>query len=164
MKNVVLGKIVGVFGVKGQVKIYSDTRPREQILQYSPWLLDNQGTLSEYEVLDGGAQGKGLIAKLSSIEDRDAAGKVVGSTICIPEANLPDLDQNEYYWSQLEGARVVNLADIELGSVKYLFDTGANDVMVVQGEKEHMIPFTRDAVLDVDLEQHLIRVDWDQDF
>ncbi len=164
MKNVVLGKVVGVFGVKGRVKVYSETRPREQILNYSPWLLEIRGMQTGYEVLGGGKQGKGLIAHLKGIEDRDAAEKLVGSTIVFPQEQLPEAGQGEYYWSQLEGAVVVNLAGIELGNVAYLFDTGANDVMVVQGERKHLIPFTRDAILEVDLEKHLIQVDWDQDF
>lgn len=162
--NVVLGKIVGVFGVKGRVKIYSDTRPREKIFEYSPWLLDRQGKRSEVVILEGSAQGKGLVAQLKGIDDRNAAENLIGSVISYPQEKMPEPAAGEFYWSQLEGAGVVNQDDIELGSVVYLFETGANDVMVVQGERKHLIPFTKDAVLDVDLEQNQIRVNWDPDF
>jgi 16S rRNA processing protein RimM len=162
--NVVLGKIVGVFGIKGRVKIYSDTRPREQIFEYSPWLLDSQGKHSEVVVLTGNVQGKGLVAHLKGVDDRNEAEKLIGSVISYPQEKMPELVTGEYYWSQLEGVSVVNQDDIELGSVAYLFETGANDVMVVQGERKHLIPYTRDAVLDVDLEQNQIRVDWDPEF
>lgn len=162
--NVVLGKIVGAFGVKGWVKIYSDTRPRKQIFEYSPWLLDKQGEHSEVVILEGSEQGKGLVARLKGIDDRNAAENLIGSVISYPQEKLPEPATGEYYWSQLEGVRVVNQEGIELGSVNYLFETGANDVMVVKGERKHLIPFTKDAVLDVDLAQNLIRVDWDPDF
>ena len=162
--NVVLGKIVGVFGVKGRVKIYSDTRPREKIFEYSPWLLDRQGKHSEVVILEGSAQGKGLVAQLKGIDDRNAAENLIGSVISYPQEKMPEPAAGEFYWSQLEGAGVVNQDDIDLGSVVYLFETGANDVMVVQGERKHLIPFTKDAVLDVDLEQNQIRVNWDPDF
>lgn len=162
--NVVLGKIVGVFGVKGRVKIFSDTRPREQIFEYSPWLLDSQDKHSEVVVLKGSVQGKGLIAHLKGVDDRNAAEKLIGSVISYPQEKMPELVAGEYYWSQLEGVQVINQDDIELGSVVYLFETGANDVMVVQGERKHLIPYTRDAVLDVDLVQNRMRVDWDPEF
>ena len=71
--NVTLGKIVGVFGIKGWVKVFSETRPREQIFSYSPWLLELNGRTVEVEVLDGRQQGKGLIASLKGYTDCDAA-------------------------------------------------------------------------------------------
>jgi len=162
--NVILGKIVGVYGVKGKVKVFSETRPREQIFAYSPWLLDKEGAHLEASILSSGAQGKGLVAQLEGIDNRDAAEKLVGAVISCPADRLPELATGEYYWSQLQGARVVNQDAVELGRVDHLFETGANDVMVVQGERQHLIPFTRDAVLEVDLEHGLIRVDWDPAF
>lgn len=162
--NVVLGKIVGVFGIKGRVKIYSETRPREQILSYSPWQLNKPGTRMELQVLGGGPQGKGLVAQLQGIDDRNAAEALVGMEISIPAEQMPEAGPGEYYWSQLEGLTVVNREGIELGQVSYLFETGANDVMVVRGEREHLIPFTADAVLDVDMDRGVLRVDWDPEF
>ena len=162
--NITLGKIVGVFGIKGWVKVFSETRPREQIFSYSPWLLEVKGRTVEVELLDGRQQGKGLIASLKGYTDCDAAGQLIGADISIPEEGLPAAGIDEYYWSQLTGLSVVNQQGIELGEVANLFETGANDVMVVKGDKERLIPFTEFAVHEVDLDNKKIIVDWDADF
>jgi 16S rRNA processing protein RimM len=162
--NVTLGKIVGDFGVKGWVKVFSETRPREQIFKYSPWLLVLNGDEFEVEVLEGRQQGKGLIASLKGYTDCEDARKLVGSEILVSQESLPKTGKNEYYWSQLTGLNVVNLQGIELGKVVNLFETGANDVLVVKGEKERLIPFTEFAVIDVDIDSNNIVVDWDEDF
>ena len=162
--NITLGKIVGVFGIKGWVKVFSETRPREQIFSYSPWLLEVNGRTVEVELLDGRQQGKGLIASLKGYTDCDAARQLIGADITISEEGLPATDTDEYYWSQLTGLSVVNQQGIELGEVANLFETGANDVMVVKGDKERLIPFTEFAVHEVDLDNKKIIVDWDADF
>ena len=162
--NITLGKIVGVFGVKGWVKVFSETRPRQQIFKYSPWIIKLNGTISEVEVLDGRQQGKGLIASLKGYADCDAARQLIGAEILIAQENLPTTGLDEYYWSQLTGLSVINLEGAELGEVVNLFETGANDVLVVKGEKERLIPFTKFAVLEVDLDSKKIIVDWDADF
>jgi len=162
--NITLGKIVGVFGIKGWVKVFSETRPREQIFSYSPWLLEVNGRTVEVELLDGRQQGKGLIASLKGYTDCDAARQLIGADISIPEEGLPAAGIDEYYWSQLTGLSVVNQQGIELGEVANLFETGANDVMVVKGDKERLIPFTEFAVHEVDLDNKKIIVDWDADF
>ena len=162
--NITLGEIVGVFGVKGWVKVFSETRPRQQIFKYSPWIIKLNGTISEVEVLDGRQQGKGLIASLKGYADCDAARQLIGAEILIAQDNLPATGIDEYYWSQLTGLSVINLQGTELGEVVNLFETGANDVLVVKGEKERLIPFTKFAVLEVDLDSKNIIVDWDADF
>jgi 16S rRNA processing protein RimM len=161
---IALGKINGVFGIKGWVKIYSYTRPRERILEYSPWILELDGSRTELKVSDGQVHGKGLIARFEGIEDRNQAEKLVGAVINITDQDLPDTAADEYYWSQLVGLDVSTTQGIELGKVTHLFETGANDVMVVRGERERLIPFTRDAVIEVDLDSGKITVDWDPDF
>lgn len=162
--NITLGKIVGVFGVKGWVKVFSETRPREQIFKYTPWLLVLNGDEFEVEVLEGRQQGKGLIASLKGYTDCEDARRLIGSEILVSQESLPKTGKNEYYWSQLTGLNVVNLQGIELGKVVNLFETGANDVLVVKGEKERLIPFTEFAVIDVDIDSNNIVVDWDEDF
>ena len=162
--NITLGKIVGVFGVKGWVKVFSETRPREQIFKYTPWLLVLNGDEFEVEVLEGRQQGKGLIASLKGYTDCEDARRLIGSEIIVSQESLPKTGKNEYYGSQLTGLNVINLQGIELGKVVNLFETGANDVLVVKGEKERLIPFTEFAVIDVDIDSNNIVVDWDEDF
>jgi 16S rRNA processing protein RimM len=162
--NITLGKIVGVFGVRGWVKVFSETRPREHIFKYSPWLLELNGKSTEVEVLDGRAQGKGLIACLDGYTDCDEARKLIGSEISIPQAALPAAGIDEYYWSQLIGLQVENTRGIDLGKVIDLFETGANDVLVIKGDRERLIPFTEFAVLEINLDDGKLIVDWDEDF
>ncbi|MDO5610991.1 MAG: ribosome maturation factor RimM, partial [Pseudomonadota bacterium] len=70
-----------------------------------------------------------------------------------------------YYWVDLEGLQVVTVAGVVLGRVDHLFSTGANDVIVVQGERERMIPFVQpDVITQIDFDAGLIVVDWDPDF
>ena len=162
--NITLGKIVGVFGVRGWVKVYSETRPREQIFKYSPWFIEVNGAVTEIDVLEGRAQGKGLIASLKGYSDSNAAKQLVGAEITIPGHMLPTAGKDEFYWSQLIGLSVVNTQGIELGHVDSLFETGANDVLVVKGDRERLIPFTEFAVLEIDIDSGKITVEWDTDF
>lgn len=160
-RRVTVGRVVGLFGVRGWVKVYSHTRPREAILNYSPWLLEINGSWRDFEVVEGRQQGKGVIARLRGYDDRDAAMALVGSEIAVAMAQLPPTQNNEYYWAQLEGLRVVTLDGDELGAVSHLFETGANDVMVVKGERERLIPFSKNTIQRVDLTGGVIHVDWD---
>ncbi len=158
---VVLGQVNGLHGVRGWVKVYSHTRPRENIFSYSPWELG--GRLFKLE--QGQLRGKGLIAKLEGVETRDQAADLLSLEIRVPRERLPPISKDEYYWTDLQGLRVINREGVELGRVDHLLETGANDVMVVRGERERLLPWVFDhVVLEVNLEQGLVRVDWDADF
>jgi 16S rRNA processing protein RimM len=156
-----VGRIVGVYGVRGWVKVHSDTRPREAILDYTPWLIERGGQWEAREVEEGRTHGKGIVARLSGCVDRDQAAGLIGAEIAVERAQLPETASHEYYWAELEGLKVVNLEGRELGTVSHLFETGANDVMVVRGERERLIPFAKPAIQQVDLGRSLIVVDWD---
>lgn len=164
----ILGEIVGLFGVKGWVKIRSDTRPKEGIFAYEPWLLGADKHWRPVGLVTGKAQGKGLIAQLQGITDRDQAASLIGSRIAIHRDQLPKLPEGEFYWWQLEGLQVKNLQDELLGTVEKLIETGANDVLIVKselaGEEERLIPHIPDVVLKVDLEAGSLIVDWDKDY
>ncbi len=162
---ILMGRVSGLFGVKGWLKIYSHAAPREGILDYKVWYLMRDGNWQPFRVAAGQRQGKSVVAHLEGYDDRDQATSLLGSDIAIRREQLPALADGEYYWSDLEGLRVVNLQGIELGMVSYLFETGANDVLVVKGERERLIPYTLGmAVKSVDLQDGLLTVDWDPDF
>lgn len=169
-EKIIVGKISGVHGVNGWVKVFSETEPREGITKYNPWFLQHPnidaGRWREVKVDGGRPQAKTIIAKLDGYSDRDAAMQLVGARIAISPDQLKSLRQDEYYWRDLIGLRVVNQQGVELGVVESLFETGANDVLVVKaGTQERLIPWTLGhAVLEVDLEQGVISVDWDEDF
>lgn len=160
---IALGRIAGVYGVKGWIKVVSDTQPRDGILRYKPWLLGPKATPSR--VAEGKIHGKGLVARLDGCDDRDAAALLVGQEIFVTRDQLPPARADEFYWVDLEGLQVVTSEGVELGRVDHLFATGANDVLVVKGERERLVPFVWDDVVkEVDLEQGRIEVDWDPEF
>jgi len=162
---VILGRISGVYGVKGWVRIFSETRPRERILDYSPWQIGRAGTWETREVKGGRRHGKGVVARLVGIEDRDAAAELIGADIAVTRSQLGDAAPGEYYWTDLEGLEVVTTDGQVLGFVEHLFETGANDVMVVKGERERLIPFVEPQIVRrVDFEGRRLVVDWDPDF
>ena len=159
---VILGRIVGLFGVRGWVKVHSYTEPRDALLEYRDWLLGREEAWRQVELAEGTQHGKGIVVRLRGIEDRDAAAELLGSEIGVDRDALPEPEEGRYYWADLEGLTVVDRDGTELGKVAYLMATGANDVLVVDGPVERLIPFVPETViLDVDLAAGVIRVDWE---
>jgi len=159
-----LGRIVGVFGVKGWVKVESFAEPRDNLFLHIDWRLAEVGTAS-VKLEQGKKQGQGMVAKLVGIDDRDQAAGLVGAQIQIQRSQLPDAAPGEYYWVDLEGLEAFTTEGTRLGVVSHLFATGANDVLVIQGEREHMVPYVMDRfVKAVDLAGKRIVVDWDATF
>jgi 16S rRNA processing protein RimM len=165
-RSVLVGRILGAFGVRGEVKLQSFTEPQRAILGYQPWSLrDAQGGRRELSGARGRDTAKGVVATLPDVADRDAAEALRGTELWVPRSALPPPAPGEYYWVDLEGLRVVNVEGIGFGTVSHLFSTGANDVLVVQGERERMIPFVEpDFIRSVDFDAGLVTVDWDADF
>ncbi|HRQ65984.1 MAG TPA: ribosome maturation factor RimM [Xanthomonadaceae bacterium] len=160
-----MGRVVGVHGIAGLVKIESYASPREAIFRYRPWIMRLGGVERVVEEPRGRVQGKGLVAELPGCADPAAARAQYGAEIEVPRSALPPLAKGEYYWIDLVGLRVINLEGIELGAVARLFATGANDVMVVRGERERLLPFVQGPyVKKVDLAAGEILVDWDPEF
>jgi 16S rRNA processing protein RimM len=164
-RRILLGRVLGAFGVRGEMKLKSFTDPAAMLLKYQPWILVHGGAERELQGARGRDTAKGVVLTLPGVEDRDAAEALAGAEVWVPRSALPKPKPGEYYWVDLEGLRVVNREGIELGKVSYLFETGANDVMVVAGERDRLIPFLTDQfILDVDFEAGLVTVDWDADF
>jgi len=162
---VIVGRINGLYGVRGWCKIYSWTEPRENILKYSPWYLQQGGEWVEHRLATGKRHGKGVIAQLENCDDRDAAATLVNTMIAVKREQLPPAKEGEFYWSDLIGLVVKTTAGIELGKVTQLMPTGSNDVLVVDGERERLIPFVQeDVIIKIDLDAGVIEVDWDPEF
>jgi len=161
----VMGRIAAPFGVRGWVRVATFTEAPENLLAYSPWHLQLDGRWLAVELLDGHVHGKGLVVQLAGCDDRDAAAALSGTGIGVYRSQLPAPEDDEYYWSDLVGLQVFTTDDRLLGVVDHLIETGANDVLVIRGERECLVPFIRDQVIQsVDLEAGVIRVDWDPDF
>ena len=166
-----IGRITSVFGVKGWLKVFSFTDPREGILNYRDWTLDLDGKRISATLEEGRRQGQGIVVRLKGINDRDVAHSYCGAEIRVPTAELPALPEGEYYWHQLEGLDVFTVDDECLGAVHHLIETGSNDVLVVKSsaasidQRERLIPYLPDQVVrDVDLASRRMVVDWDPEF
>ena len=161
----VMGRIASPFGVKGWLRVNAFTAQPDNLLDYTPWYLKLPGGWQAIEPLAGRHHGKGLVVQLKDCYDRDTAAALAGTDIGVYRSQLPPVDRDEYYWSDLIGLQVITVGDRLLGVVEQLFETGANDVMVVKGEQEHLVPFiTGQVVESVDLDKRIIRVDWDPDY
>ena len=165
-RRILLGRIVGAFGIRGQIKIESWTEPRDAIFRYQPWILrDVQGNEREFQGARGKESGKHLVATFPDVTDRDVVEAMRGTDIYVLRSALPPPKAGEFYWIDLEGFRVVNLEGVDFGTVSHLFSTGANDVLSVRGDRERMVPFVEpDFVKSIDFDGGLITVDWDPDF
>ncbi len=164
-KQVTVGRVSGLYGVTGWVKVFSYTRPKENILAYTPWLLQTADGWRPYRLERGRVHGKGLIASLAEIGDRESARLLMGCDIAVSRSQLPELPEGEYYWCDLIGLEVYNRQDDSLGRVVEVQETGANDVLVVEGEERCLIPLLMEQfVREVDLKQGRIIVDWDPEW
>ena len=165
-RRILLGRIVGAFGIRGQIKIESWTEPRDAIFRYQPWILrDALGNERQFDGARGKESGKHLVATFPEVTDRDVVEAMRGTDIYVLRSALPPPKAGEFYWIDLEGFRVVNLEGVDFGTVSHLFSTGANDVLFVRGDLERMVPFVEpDFVKSIDFDGGLITVDWDPDF
>ena len=169
--RVVLGKIVSVHGVRGAVKVYSHTDPLDNVLDYAEWSLNRGSEQRTVSVLGGRVQGRVLVVNLKGIDDRNKAEELINFEISVAADTLPELDEGDFYWHQLEGLKVVNLQGQVLGAVAHLLETGSNDVMVVKpcagsvDQRERLLPYLPGQfVIKVDLETQVMQVDWDAEF
>jgi 16S rRNA processing protein RimM len=163
-RRILLGRVIGAFGVRGELKLLSFTDPADTILRYQPWQLRQDGVEREVVGASGRMSAKGLTVRLHGVDDRDAAQALAGAEVWVPRSRLPAAKPGEHYWVDLEGLEVVNREGIVLGRVSHLFETAANQVLVVGGERERLIPYLDDFVLGVDFDAGRIDVDWDADF
>jgi 16S rRNA processing protein RimM len=161
--------IVGCFGrahgVKGFITVHSFTEPRDNILKYSRWhvLLDNQWTYLDYRQTS--ITEKHILVLVAGFDTRETLNKLINAKIGIRKGQLPILGSSEFYWHQLIGMQVVNQKLICLGHVTEMLETGSNDVLIVTGIKQVLIPYlVGRSIISVDLDKQLIVVDWDMDF
>jgi 16S rRNA processing protein RimM len=160
---ITVGKIGSTYGVHGWLRVNSYTEFGPSILDYRPWLcnLNNIGEWEPIDLEEGRPHGKIVLVKFAGMDSPEKARLLTGKMIAIPRSQLPELKQNEFYWSDLKDLTVINKTGQVLGKVIYLMETGANDVLVVKGEKEVAIPYLPNVILQVDLQKKEIHVDWE---
>ena len=164
-RRVILGKVGGLYGVRGWVKLWSFTDPVENLLDYPDLELGRDGRWERVRLVEGRRQGEALVARFDECTDRDQAALLVGAELAVTRDRLPAPGQGEFYWADLVGLQVVTTGGVELGRVDHMMATGANDVMVVAGDRERLLPFVPGQfVTEVDLAGGRIVVDWDPEF
>lgn len=159
---IAVGKVTGHFGVRGWLKVFSYTQPMENIANYPQWIVGGE----HIKGIKAKRHGKTMIAYIKGCDNRAKSQAYVGKDICISAADLDELPAGDYYWMQLVGLQVINLEGEAIGVIKSLFETGANDVLVVADEAgtEHLLPYLMDqTVKEIDLEAGVMTVDWQLD-
>jgi 16S rRNA processing protein RimM len=164
MEWVELGRIGSPYGVLGWMHIQSFTDPLEGILDYPLWSLRlGPGAQTGYRLVQGRIQGRGLVARLEGVVDREAAALLRGAMIEVPRSALPMPGKREYYRGDLLGFTVRNLEGVELGKLDHFVDGPDTAVMVVAGTAEYWIPAIPQYLRKVDLEGRGLSVDWPAD-
>ncbi len=170
--RVTLGRVAGVYGIKGWLRIDSQTRPVEKILTYRNWWFRQGEQLYQVQRIDGRVQGQGVVVQVcdpqgQAVEDRDVAAKLIGATVEVDREDLPPLPSGQFYWVDLIGLKVLNLSGATLGTVKDMTSNGAQDVLVIVDEAgvQRLIPFVRDHIVkEVDLADGRIVCEWELDY
>ena len=162
-KKILVGKISNPNGIKGWVKVISFTDPIENILSYKQWIISDKETEKTYYLEDSRVQGNKIVIKLENVNDRNDAALLKNLQIQVNRSDLPELDQNSYYWEDLVDFNVIDIKGNHVGKVDSLFRTGSNDVLVIIDETKErlLVPFIMEEVIKyVDLAKELISIDW----
>ena len=161
---VVVGRMGRVYGVRGWMHLQSYTEPAENLLAYEQWQIRlSQGDWVALEKTACRPHKKGFVAKFLGIDNPEDAQRWVGGEIGVElDVSEDGSADGEYFWRDLIGCQVRNVAGDTLGSVVQMIETGSHDVMQVRREdnSEILIPYSDVHVIDVVLSEKLIRVDW----
>ena len=170
---IVMGRIVAPYGIYGWVKVQVSTEAIDSLYDYPEWWIGREDNSTQpgiknspwqkYVVEHLKIHNDVLIAKLKGVDDRDAAFALKSKHVAVPREAFPEPDEGEYYWTDLMGLNVTNQQNVPLGVIADVFETGANDVIVVKDPKngkERLLPFVDQTILEVDLAQKTMLVDW----
>ena len=157
-----MGRVRAPHGLKGWIKVQPFTQEKQGLLNYPEWCLGGEGKWQQYRVVESAVHGSMVVAKLEGFDDREAAAELRGKDVAVPRSAMPETGEGEFYWSDLLGMEVRNRDETSLGTVARILETGANTVLVVQGEKEHLVPFIQNVVVSVDVITRRLIVDWEE--
>ncbi len=158
---VVMGRVRAPHGLKGWIKIRPFTQEIEGLLDYPDWWLGGEGKWQQHRVAESAVHGSMVVARLDGFTDRDVAAQLRGRDVAVPRAAMPENREGEFYWNDLLGMQVCKRDAAKLGLVTKILETGAHAVLVVQGDKELLVPFIRDVIVNVDLKARQLVVDWE---
>ncbi|MBI3938697.1 MAG: ribosome maturation factor RimM [Betaproteobacteria bacterium] len=159
-----MGRVTAPFGVQGWIRVHAYTAASENLLAYRNWWLGRDAQWREHPLAGCEVRSGSVIAKLGGCDDRDAAARFKGLYVAVRRSDLPPTGPHEYYWADLIGLKVINGEKVDFGRVREIIATGANDVLVVRGERDRLVPFVAGVVKEVDVAGGVIRIDWSADF
>jgi len=161
--HIIIGRLGKPHGIKGWMKLHSFSHPTEQILNYQPWLVQEKKTWQTISIEDIKQNHDQILIKIKNCNTPEAAKHYTNQNIATHRDNLPVPQEDEYYWTDLEGLNVIDQQGQPLGVVDHLFNTGANDIMSVKlNGVETLIPFLKEVIIDVNFENKTIQVDWEE--
>ena len=159
-----MGRIAAPYAIRGWIKVQPFTEYLDSLLDYPIWRLGKKTGWQEYRVVEARVHGSSLIAQLEGVDDRTQAEALQGLEIAVGRDELPEPEEDEYYWDDIIGLDVVNQEGVNLGKVTGILETGAHEVLKISGDQERLIPFTEPIVIEVDTKTGCIRVDWGVDY
>ena len=164
-----VGRLGAAHGVRGWLRVQSFTDPPQRLFEWRNWLVqsagsDKPGAAREMKLQEARPQGNGWIAKLEGVDERDGAARLTGQMILVERELLPPAEGREHYRDDLVGFEVKNVEGVLLGAIDHYIDTPGNAVMVVKGEREYLVPVTREHLRSVDKDARALIVDWPEDF
>lgn len=163
---IVIGRITSTHGVKGWVSMESYSSNLEDIFKYKLYINTNN-TFEIINVSDYKMMPKKLIAKIEGIDSIEQAEIFLDCKIYTKNDQLSKLDKDEYYWNDLIGCSVYSNEQNLLGKVSSIIRNFSSDILVVRHHKnkdEILIPFIKDFLLEVNIKEKTIRVDWKNDY
>jgi 16S rRNA processing protein RimM len=162
---IIIGRFGRPHGIKGLVTINSFTEPRDNILSYSNWHAFINQSWQPVKILSAQIYNKTIVAQIEGYPEREIVARLTNIDIAVHGDQLASLEPGEYYWHQLVGMNVINREGQAFGEVIEVMATGSNDVLVVQGERRHLIPYIPGTfIIDINNNNKIITVDWDMDF
>ena len=158
-ERIVIGHLTEPYGIKGWLHLLSNANPPENIFNYKTWQVQQNNQFITLPLESYKPHGNHFVIKIKNCDDRDQALYFKNKNIFIDRAELPELQNNQYYWSDLIGLAVVNKQNQSLGTIDYLFETGSNDVIATTTRQ--FIPYLNHVILSVNLEKKIMLVDWE---
>jgi len=161
-----LGKVTGVHGLNGTLKVASFAESADTFQKDRTIVVKSNGEEGRtYLILYASPHKQGVLLNLEGIESRDQAEDLVGKEIHINRDQLPEPEEDEWYWQDLMGLDVVDHIKGYLGKITQIFPAGAHDVLVITGnDRETLVPMHKYFVESVDMDAHTVRTTLPEDY
>jgi 16S rRNA processing protein RimM len=156
-----VGRVIADHGLNGTVKFKYYNEDIEQFYNYSSLVIDKDGRQTELKPTEVRFSKGFFYLKFEGLNSPEKVSFLINLELCVREEDLPPLDNGEYYDYQLIGLHATNSRGNEIGTVTQVIHTGMNDIIVVTGKKEILVPMVEDIILKIDLGDSCISIDED---